>query len=85
MKSEIYSKVSKNGLKGSGTESVSVPDPFNLANALAVIVRPPPPADMSRLGALPVGSSCALAVIHVGVETMKEASFSRVTWIPVAE
>jgi transposase len=35
---------------------------------------------MSRLGVLPVGFSRALAVARVGVETMKEASVSGVTW-----
>ena len=37
----------------------------------------------ARLGVLPVGSSCAPAVARVGVETMKEAPVSRVTWNPV--
>jgi hypothetical protein len=63
---------------------LSAPDDARIGGRRMILLRPQPLADMSRLGVLPVGSPRALAVTPVGVETMKRASVSRVTWNRVA-
>jgi hypothetical protein len=46
---------------------LSASDDARIGGRRLVLVRLPPPADMSRLGVLRVGSSRALAVTRVGV------------------